>query len=200
MNEQDQDAVVERFPATSGRLSGVLGLVLVSVFFVLSVLAWSPETPLGVAILSVLGGVLIWAALLRPGVWVTGRDLVMRSIFHTDRIPLAAIESVVITQVLTVRTAQRRYVSPAVGYTVRQNVKIRFRSRNTPPPSETVVAQAFVESRIGHLAEEARDRLGVRRGSPEQAALAAGVRREWAWPELGAVALLAAGFVVWLLA
>lgn len=200
MTDQDQDAVVERFPATSGRFGGVLGLVLVAVFLTLSVLAWDPGTPLGIAILSVLGAVLIWAVLLRPAVWITTRDLVLRSIFTTTRIPLAAIDDVIVTQVLAIRVGERRYTSPAIGYTVRQNTKLRLRGSSVPPPSETSVPQAFVESRIRHLAQDTRERTGVRAGSPEQAALAADVRRSWAWPELGAVALLALGWVVWLLA
>ncbi|MBA2953958.1 hypothetical protein GON03_06465 [Nocardioides sp. MAH-18] len=201
MPEQDHDAVVERFPATSGRFSGVLGLVLVSVFLVLSVLAWDPGRPLGVAILSVLGAVLIWAVLLRPAVWSDGRALVLRGIFHTTRIPLAAIDSVIVTQVLAIRVGEHRYTSPAIGYTARQNTKRRLKGRSNddlPRPEETLVAQAFVESRIRHLAQDTRERTGVRQGSPEQAALAAAVRRTWAWPELAAVALLALGWIVWL--
>ena len=205
MSEHDDDAVVERFPPTSGRISGVLGLVLVAVFLVLSVLAWDTGAPLGVAILSVLGAVLIWAVLLRPAVWVTRRDLVLRSIFTTVRIPLVAVDDVVATQVLLVRIGQRRYTSPAIGYTTRANTKRRLRARSAKTAEvkraeETAVPQAFVESRLRHLAQEARDLGGVRQGSPEQAAAAADVRREWAWPELAAVALLAAAFLVWLLA
>lgn len=203
MPEQDPDAAVERFPATSGRVSGVLGLVLVSVFLVLSVVAWDPGTPLGIAILSVLGAVLIWAVLLRPAVWSTGRELVLRSIFHTTHIPLAAIDDVVVTQVLAIRVGERRYTSPAIGYTARQSTKRRLKGRSSsdlPRPEETLIAQAFVESRIRHLAQDTRERTGIRKGSPEQAALADDVRRTWAWPELAAVTLLALGWVVWLLA
>lgn len=199
MTEQDQDAVVERFPATSGRFSGVLGLVLVTVFLVLSLLAWDPGTPLGVAILSLLGAVLIWAVLLRPAVWTTHRDLVLRGIFHTTRIPLAAVDDVIVTQVLAIRVGERRYTSPAIGYTTRQNTKIRLRKGSEGTPSETKVAQAFAESRIRHLADDTRERTGVRRGSPEQAALAGDVRRRWAWPEMVAAVVLALGWVVWLL-
>lgn len=200
MTEQDPDALVQRFPATSGRFSGVLGLVLVAVFLVLSLMAWDPGRPLGVAILSVLGGVLVWAVLLRPEVWVTQRHLVLRSIFHTTWVPLAAIDDVIVTQVLAIRVGDRRYTSPAIGYTTRQNTKIRLRKGRDGTPRDTEVPQAFVESRIRHLAQDARERTGVRQGSPEQAALAAGVRSTWAWPEILAVAVLAAGWLVWLLA
>jgi hypothetical protein len=97
MTEQDDDAVVERFPPTSGRVSGILGLVTAGIVLVLAVSAWDTGTALGVAIVAVLGAVLVWGALLRPALWATGRDLVMRGMFHTDRVPLAAIDRVVVT-------------------------------------------------------------------------------------------------------
>jgi hypothetical protein len=213
MTEQDDDAVVERFPPTSGRVSGILGLVTAGIVLVLAVSAWDTGTALGVAIVAVLGAVLVWVALLRPALWATGRDLVMRGMFHTDRVPLAAIDRVVVTQVLTVTVGERKLVSPAVGYSLRQMTKGRMRARagieqphlesletadpQSAAPLESRVQQAFVESRIVHLARSARDRSGIRPGSPEQEALAHDVRRTWAWPELAAVALLVVAFLLW---
>jgi hypothetical protein len=40
--------------------------------------------------------------------------------------------------------------------------------------------------------------MGIRKGAPEQQALAADVRRTWAVPELVAVAVAVLAFVVWL--
>ncbi|MFC7495087.1 MULTISPECIES: hypothetical protein [unclassified Nocardioides] len=207
MTEQDDDAVVERFQPTSGRLSGFLGLLLAGVVLVLAVYAWDGGTPLGIAIAALLGGVLVWAALLRPALWATRRDLVMRGMFHTDRVPLAAIDRVVVTQVLTVVVGERKLISPVVGYSLRQLTKGRARIRaaaeeapdpQSAAPPETRFQQAFAESRITHLAGAARESAGIRQGSPEQQALAADVRRTWAVPELTAAALLVVAFVVWL--
>ena len=61
----------------------------------------------------------------RPAVWVTRDALVLRGMFHTDRVPLAAIDKVVVTQVLAVSAGGRRFVSPAIGYSIRQTVKSR---------------------------------------------------------------------------
>ncbi|MDF1603887.1 hypothetical protein [Nocardioides sp. YIM 152315] len=214
MSDQDDDAVVERFQPTSGRISGVLGLIVAGVVIVLALAAWDAGTALGVAIVAVLGAVLVWAALLRPALWVTRRDLVMRGMFHTDRVPLAAIDRVRVTQVLTVVVGERRMVSPVVGYSLRQLTKARIQTRGgieqphlepleakdpqSGAPLESAVHQAFVESRIDHLARTARDQSGIRPGSPEQHALAHDVRRTWALPELAAAGLFVVAFVVWL--
>ena len=196
------DSVVERFAPTSGRVSGIVGLITAGVVLILAVLGWDAGTPLGVAIVAVLGAVLVWSAMLRPALWTTTRDLVFRGIFSTTRVPLAAIDTVVVTQVLAVKVGDQRYVSPVIGYTVRQTMKAKVRDGQGPATSAAGPSQehqAFVEARIGYVAQDARDRLGIRKGSPEQQALAADVRRTWAWPELAAVVLLSAGFVVWLL-
>ncbi|MFC6341892.1 hypothetical protein ACFP8W_07890, partial [Nocardioides hankookensis] len=171
-------AVVERFAPTSGRISGIVGLATAGVILVLALIAGETGTPLGVAIVAVLGGLLIWAALLRPALWVTSRDLVMRGMFSTQRVPLAAIDGVVVTQVLAAKVGDHRYVSPVIGYTVRQTIKAKARDGRNPSgsaPAPTNEHQAFVEARIDFLAQDARDRLGIRKGSPEQAALAADV-------------------------
>ena len=194
------DAVVQRFRPTSGLITGVLGLFTAAAVLAAALVGFDRGTALGVAILAVLGAVVVWAAMLRPALWVTRRDLVMRGMFHTDRIPLAAIEKVVVTQVLAVWAGDRRHVSPVIGYTARQNVRARFMGRGVTDQAERVTEthQEFVQSRLDHLAAEAAQDAGVRRRSPEQRALAAGVRRTWAWPEIGAVVALVVAFVVWL--
>jgi hypothetical protein len=208
--EQTTDVVVERFPPTSGRITGVIGLVTAAAVLVTALVARSAGTALGIAIAAALGGVLVWAALLRPSVAVTAHDLVLRSMFHTDRIPLAAIDRVVITQVLAVSAGGKRYVSPAIGHSVRQVARARRRPGGLEQQSldeleGRAVAgagrgahQAYVEDRIAHLAQDSRDRLGVRKGSSEQSDLAAGVRRTWAWPEIVSAGVLTLALVVWL--
>jgi hypothetical protein len=200
MTHDSDDAVVQRFRPTSGLITGVLGLLTAAAVLVAAAVGFNTGTPLGVAIVALLGAVVVWAAMLRPVLWVTGRDLVMRGMFHTDRIPLAAIEKVVVTQVLAVWAGGQRYVSPAVGYTVRQTVRAKMKGRGVTDQAERVTDthQEYVQSRIDHLALEAAQRAGVRRRSPEQQALAADVRRTWAWPEIVAAAVLVLAFLVWL--
>jgi hypothetical protein len=196
MTEQDTDAVVERFQPTSGRFTGILGLVTAAVILVLALVAGDTGRPLGVAIGAVFGALLSWAALLRPALWATRRDLVLRSMFHSVLVPLAAIDKVVVTQVLAVTAGGRRYVSPTIGFTARQTVKGRFGGQ---VGSSLDTHQLFVEERIRHLAQTSRDLLGIKQGSPEQAALAADVRRTYAWPEIAGVAVCVLAFVAWLI-
>ncbi len=204
MTEQQgsADEVVERFQPTGGRFFGYLGLSTAAVIVVLAVVARSTGTALGIAILAVLGALLSWMVLLRPALWRTSGDLVMRNMTSTDRIPLAAIDTVVVTQVLAVFAGGKRYVSPAVGYTVRQTVRSRSRSAEATRSEggATGSHQDFVEARLNHLAQDSRDRLGIAKGSPEQQALLADVRHSWAWPELAGVAVCVLAFVVWLAA
>jgi hypothetical protein len=187
---------VERFRPTSGRVLGAVGLALVVAVVAAGVLDSDGDLPVTMIAGAVLFGALIWSAMLRPGVWVTESDLVMRNMLDTVRIPLAAIESVVVRQVLAVGAGDSRYVSPAIGQSWRQTYKS---THGAAPKTATESYPVFVEERISHLAEEARARLGVRRYSDEQVALASGVRRQPAWAEISVLAVAGVVFVVSLL-
>jgi hypothetical protein len=187
---------VERFRPTSGRLLGAVGLALVVAVVAAGVLDSDGDLPVTMIAGAVLFGALIWSAMLRPGVWVTESDLVMRNMLDTVRIPLAAIESVVVRQVLAVGAGDSRYVSPAIGQSWRQTYKS---THGAAPKTATESYPVFVEERISHLAEEARARLGVQRYSDEQVALASGVRRQPAWAEISVLAVAGVVFVVSLL-
>jgi len=191
MSEPPTDAVVDRFHPTNGRISGYVGLGVGAVVLAMAVAGWSTGRALGVAILALLGLLLVWVVLLRPAMWATQRDLVMRSMYHTDTIPLARIDRVAVSQVTAVTVGDKRYLSPVVGYTARQTIRAKGASRKTaaaPTPMDTY--QVFVEERIGHLAREARDVYGE---------TDAPVRRTPAWPEIAGTVLLVLAFLVWLL-
>lgn len=197
-------APVERFRPTSGRVTGVLALGFVGAVVVSGLVDPRHGLPLPVLAAAPVIGVLIWAAMLRPRVWVTEEDLVLRNMLHTVWIPLAAIEQVAVRQVLAVGAGQKRYVSPAVGRSWRQTVRSN-RSAGAPPKPvgggrvQTVAYPDFVEERIRALAEAARARRGVAPRSDEQRALAAGVRRRWARAELAAFVVTGLLFLVSLL-
>lgn len=183
----------ERFHATNGQVSGYVGLAVMVGILVLALLPWEAGRPLGVAILAVLGLLLVWAAMLRPALWATERTLVLRGIFHTDEVPLGAIDRVVVSQVLAVYARGERYLSPVVGYTARQKIvnKRREAKGKISAPTAGDTYQVYVEERITQLAKEDRERFG-----PTDAA----VRRTWAWPELIGCAVLVGAWLVWLLA
>ena len=111
--------------------------------------------------------------------------------------PLAAIEQIVVRQVLAVRAGERRYVSSAVGKSWRQALKSGPRAAS---PGADAPYPVLVEERLQQLAEDARTKEGITLMSDEQVELAKGVRREWAWPEIVLLGFTALGFVVALLA
>jgi len=188
------EEVVETFRATSGRVMGTLALVMVAGVVVVALWPGGQGIAAYVVWGALLAGVLTWAAMLRPSLWVTETRLVMRNMLSTISIPLAAIEDVVVRQVCAVRAGERRYVSPAVGRTMREVRPDRRQKDGTKP--DTMPYAVFVEDRIHRLAEQARERAGIARMSDEQLALAADVRRDWAWPEIAALAITLVGLVV----
>ena len=195
-----KDAVVERFPSTTGRIPALICLVTAGVVLVLAIWPRDTGTPLGVALVAGFAVVLIWVVMLRAAVMVTAQDLVLRNMLITFRIPLAGIDKVVITQVLAVYAGDKRYVSPAIGYTLRQTVRSRRppQMRSADEVDVLHTAQGFVEERIRFHMREARERARVVEGSPEQQALATQVRRSPAWLEIAGLAAFAAAYLVWL--
>ena len=186
-------AATERFHATNGLVSGYVALAVMAGVLVLAVLPWDAGRPLGVAILAVLGLLLVWCVMLRPAMWATERMLVLRGIFHTDEIPLGAIEQVAVSQVVAVKVRDKRYTSPAVGYTARQKIKAnrrRVRGGDEFQPTAANTYQVYVEERIAQLAREGRERFG-----PSDAP----VRRTWAWAEIAGCVALTAAWLIWLL-
>ncbi|CAI9405344.1 hypothetical protein [Nocardioides sp. T2.26MG-1] len=186
MTEPDSKAVVQRFHATNGRVSGYVGLAAAAVVLVLALRSWDGEHGPVIAISALLGAVLVWMALLRPALWVTTDHLVMRSMFHTDHVPLGAITKVVVGQVLAVQAAGKRYASPVVAYTARQVLRSKA-ARDKRPATAADTYQVFVEERILHLAAEHREL----HGDVEEP-----VRRTWAWPEIVATVVLVVALVV----
>lgn len=186
------DEVVEKFRPTSGRITGVIALLIVLGVVLVGVLDRDQGFPPEVVWGALFGGSLVWAAMLRPRLWVTTSDLVMRNMVSTVQIPLAAIEQIVVRQVVAVRAGEERFVSPAVGKSWRQTL----RSDRGKKPAATQSYPAFVDDRLHQLAEDARAQAGVALMSDEQVALAAGVRRHWAWPEIALIAGTFVGFAV----
>lgn len=193
------EARAERFQPTSGRLVGVVGLVLVAVVLVSGVLGDFPVWVLGTV---GLVGVLVWASLLRPGVRIEDDALVLRGMFSTTALPLAAVEEVVVSQVLAVRVGERRYVSPAVGHPLRKVVRgtqlggVGGGAPGIDGGRQLVdLAQhaypSYVQERIRAAAEDHRKRVGVAQYSEEQRALAAQVSRTPAYVEIAAVVVCA---------
>lgn len=184
---------VERFRPTNGRLTGVLGLLMVAGALALVVVEADAGTLLWFVPGALLAAAVIWAFLLRPAVSVEGEELVLRGPVSTTYVPLAAIEEVGMGQVLAVRAGGRRYVSGAVGRSRREAGRD---DRVEPGAAAGLSYGGYVEERLRGLVADAMLLAHVKRHSPEQAALAEGVRRTWAWPEIGAIVALVLMLVV----
>lgn len=185
------DEVVEKFRPTSGRIPGGIALALVAAVVLISVFDRDNAFPPAVIWGALFGGSLAWAAMLRPRLWATRNDLVMRNMASTVTIPLAAIEKIAVRQVVVVLAGEQRFVSPAVGTSWRQAVRS---GKSKPGASPTYVS--IVDDRLHQLAEAARLHAGVTLLSDEQETLAKGIRRAWAWPEIAAMAVTAVGFLL----
>jgi hypothetical protein len=199
--QHDDEAVVERFHATSGHVTGWMTVVVAAVVVVGGVIYLDDGFPDWVIGAALLMGVLAWAAMLRPALWATHDHLVMRNLAETVHIRLAAVEEMAVRQVLAVRAGDRRFVSTVVGRSWRKSIT----SRQAPggsgeaTPHQDMPYADFVENRLHELVDSARSAAGVRAGSAEQLALPDAVRRERAWLPLGLIALSALVLVVALL-
>ena len=207
------DEVIEHFAPTGGRVTGVLGLVLAAAILVLGVVR-PADVIAPVMVGAAIGGLLSWTALLRPRVSASAETLYLRTMLQTVVIPLAAVDELVVRQVLAVRVGEKKYVCPGVGRKLRKLLKGpkpgQMFMPNLPESMPDTVGPAkpaakvatsvdyadHVEGRLRDLVDQARTRHGVTRYSEESLALAAQVRRVPAWVEISGFVALATAFVV----
>ncbi|MGD9960327.1 hypothetical protein [Nocardioides sp.] len=178
----DQD--VEYFKPTNGRVVGVLGLLVALGLIVLLASDGLRGADVPVILGIAFGAVLVWAAIVRPRVGVSREVLVLHNLASTVTIPLISIEQLVIRQFLEVRVEGQRFVSPAVGRSLRD---LRKRSGRVLDPVSSYTD--FIEDRLDRRLAEAKELAS--KGQPAPA-----VRRDWAWPELVAIVVTGTGFLV----
>lgn len=192
------DEQLERFTPTSGRVMGVVGLLLAVAVVVAGLVDRDAGFADWVVAGAAAGGVLVWMAMLRPRISLVGQDLELRQMAETVTIPLAAVEELAVRQLLAVRVGDKRFLSPALGKSRRQLTRasrpgvdgsgLVGKLRSKPADARlTVDYPDFVEERIRQRMDDARALRGVRPGSAEQVALASDVRRQPAWAELVAL-------------
>ena len=203
---RSRHAPVQRFRPTTGTGVGYLGLVLSAVAAV-TMLATEPNLEGLRAVLGLaVAGVLIWAVLVRPRATAYQESLVLHHMFSDTHLPLARIDAVAVTQMMTVWVGGRRYACAGIGRSSRKLLNRRSRG----PMAVLGLEQAddrmgwgrlvetggeadyvrFVEARIEELARSARRDLP---GEPPP------VRRSWAVAELTVLGMLVAAFAVSLL-
>lgn len=206
---------VTRFRSTNGRAVGALGLVLCAALVVVFV----ASSPAHVAVPGVLGcafaAVLFWAALLRPRVSASADELRMLTLFQDVRIPLAAIDTVLVRRYLLVRAGGRKYICPAISRPLRKTLRKEMNwsggtqmlspganvgdfegSMQTQAVTGDLDYADLVEQQIGALADNDRGRRGIEARSEEEYELGSQVERRTAWLEIGALIVLGVAFVV----
>ena len=190
---------VERFTSWGSRALGGLGLALVALVLVLGIPAVDHTYPPVVYACCGLAAVGIWVTLVRPSVAVVGDRLVLRNPLSTVRVPLAAIEQVVVRQWLAVSAGDQRFTCSGVGRSMWQARRDDQRG-GVDGVTGTEIGRlsygAIVERRIDKLAEDARARQGVERYSDEQQVLARETQKDWALPEIGLLVAFALAIVV----
>jgi hypothetical protein len=182
---------VERFTVWGSRIIGGLGVALAIVVVVLGIPGIGDAYPPVAYASCGLVVVVLWVSLIRPTVAVVGERLLLRNPLSTVRVPLAAIEQVIVRQWLTVSAGDRRFTSSGIGRSSRQALRDDRRGDVSGVEIANLSYGAIVERRIDRLAGEARMQQGVERYSDEQQVLADAVRREWAWVEIVLLALFA---------
>ena len=205
----------QRFSATSGRVFGVIGVTVAVATALAALLDTRGEPSYATAALAVFFGVLVWAAMLRPRVDLDASSLVMRNMFETVTLPLGAVESVAVRQVLVVFAGGKRYTSSAIGRSRRQLFRDGRQGGGgstqgmglvpaMPAPPEKPASAAtsyglFVEERLRSRVSDALARSGIKPRSQEQARLAEGIVRRPAIIEISALAVSLLLFVVFVL-
>ncbi len=208
---------VETFTATSGRITGVLGLITAAFIAVMFVISAPARIAVPGVIACLFAAVVIWGAMLRPAVSVTGDHLLMRTLFETVTIPLAGIDTVLVRRYLLVRAGGTKYVCPAIGRPLRKTVRSEMKWGGGPQvlspgaaitKDSSVIAASqvkrqgdidyadFVEQRILHLAATARAARGIEERSEEEYEIGSQAVRRTFWPVIGALVVLALAFVV----
>ncbi len=197
------------YGSNSGKVLGSMTMLLAG--FV-AVLALVDGQVYEVVCVAVFVGTLAWAAMVRPALSIVGTTLVLRNMLETVRVPLAAIESVTVRQVLVVRAGERKITSSAIGRSRRQIARDArpaalgggvFGSMLNSVTHGSAVSETprssfglMVEEQLRVQMSNARAAAGVTPRSPEQAALAEGIEKQPAVVEIALLALSVLVFVV----
>ncbi|MAS54288.1 hypothetical protein [Nocardioides sp.] len=204
------DDDVQRFSNTSSRVFGIIGIV-VAAAVAIQVLTSADPSYAGLA-LTVFLAALVWSAMLRPQLSLDRSRLVVRNMLSTVTLPLTAIESVAVRQVLVVFAGDRRYTSPAVGRTRRQlhrderggpsgggggmmGILPNLPSAPETPETAKTSYGLFVEERIRSRVADALAQAGIKARSAQQARCAEDITRR---PAIAEIAVLGASLVTFM--
>jgi hypothetical protein len=142
----------------------------------------------------VLIAVVSYVAQIRPAVVLGETQLTLRNMLGSVHVPWPAVGEVLVQQIVTVQAGDQVYNCPAVSRSPRQIKRDAALPLDHHPTEDSF--GRIVESQILQRARDARAQEGIEEGSAEQYALADGVRRTRAWPEIALLVAAAAALVI----
>lgn len=196
------------FRPTSGTFSGWVGVSLAAVALVSVLVDDRSVSGVRFALAAAIFGLLVWCFMLRPRVVIRDAELELRNAFASWHVPLVSIRKVAVRAITRVYTdGDQRFDGVAVGRPTRSLM------RGRPVKARTVGLPGLGASRIDEdpnasrppkgqldadmVADFVADQILLAADRAREAAAEAGTpSRAWAWPELAALVLLAAGLVV----
>lgn len=125
---RSEDLSPVRFQPTGGTASGYAGIALVLVPAAYLLLTEPGLRSTRIALVFALLAVVFWIGLVRPRASATTRTLTLRNMLRDTHIPLAAVDTVAVRQMLMVWVGDDRYTCVGIGHPLRQSKK-QARSR-----------------------------------------------------------------------
>jgi hypothetical protein len=202
----DHELPLERFKPTSGVVVGWCGLAMGVLLIGYVVVAEHSLLGLRVALGSAFAGVVVWVTQLRPRVTAYQGTLVLHGTVSDVAVPYLAVDEVSMGQTLNVWSGGRRYVCIGIGKPVGFDSRQRLRAQRTGgllggnrvsqvtgsdlSLDGSPTYQSFVLSRIGDLVAAARQH------PRDPSAAVPPVRTTYAVPELAALVVTGAAFLV----
>lgn len=163
----------------NGRVTGWMTVVVGVAVAVGVAFNLSADTAV-VGALGITLAVLGWASSLRPAMWLTADEIVLRNMVTTTHIPLAAVLAVSVRNLTLIEVATKRFRSPVlVRRRHRPSMVGLGRVEDFKEPTDRphlVLLEDFLDN-VAQRTEAARTRAGIRLASAEQEALAGSVRR-----------------------
>ncbi len=202
---------LERFTPTSGLFAGWAGVALAGFTVVYVVLAVHTVTGLRMGLGALFFGLVVWVTQLRPRATAYADHVLLKNSVRDAVVPLTAVDDIVMGQTLQVWVGERRYTCIGIGASLRESVASRRRRDRTTDSGRfsdlaaradragsdeyAVSYPGFVLTRLTELVESAKRGQHVMPDPP----LVSTPGHRVAWPEVVALVLSGATFVVSLL-
>lgn len=213
MSGAADSVLIERFQPTNGRWFGIVGVLVIAVLLALVVAdgGFSADSA-AVGAGLVLFAVAMYVALVRPTLHAYTDHLLVRNLVSDTHVPWHLIRDAEVRQTLRVYTGDKVVHAVGIGRTARQQMRINASSSGGGAGTGAMLGMSRVEKHAtqgGPSAEYGSieyvdfvaDRvLALAKQQQEASRHRPAILRRWAYLEIGALGLLAVGFVALLAA